>query len=88
MVLEDAGHSFAPMDPILGQHVTREQLEQALEELQALPGDPAQGFFGPGSKTWQVNRECGVFLGAGRAALLQGWWMLQAVLGGIELAHV
>ncbi len=39
--------------------------------LQAAPGDPVHGFFGPGSVTWQLNRECGVFLGAGRAALLQ-----------------
>ena len=29
------------------------------------------GFFGPGSITWRVNRESAVFLGAGRAALLQ-----------------
>jgi uncharacterized protein (DUF2236 family) len=39
--------------------------------LALLPGDSRNGFFGPGSITWQVNRESAVFLGAGRAALLQ-----------------
>ncbi len=89
MVLEDAGHSFVPRNSIAGQHVTREQLEQALEELQALPGDPAQGFFGSGSMTWQVNRECGVFLGAGRAALLQlaHPWVATSLVHHSNLMH-
>ena len=39
--------------------------------LAHLPGEPNHGFFGPGSVTWQVNRESAVFLAAGRAALLQ-----------------
>lgn len=30
-----------------------------------------QGIFGPGSVSWKINRESAVFLGAGRAALLQ-----------------
>jgi uncharacterized protein (DUF2236 family) len=30
-----------------------------------------EGIFGPGSTCWKVNRESAVFLGAGRAALLQ-----------------
>lgn len=42
-----------------------------LGELQKLPGAPHLGFFGPGSVSWRVNRESAVFLGAGRAALLQ-----------------
>jgi uncharacterized protein (DUF2236 family) len=33
--------------------------------------DSRQGIFGPGSASWTVNRESAVFLGAGRAALLQ-----------------
>jgi uncharacterized protein (DUF2236 family) len=33
--------------------------------------DPRAGIFGPGSASWTVNRESAVFLGAGRAALLQ-----------------
>ena len=32
---------------------------------------PADGVFGPGSTIWQVDREALVFLGAGRALLLQ-----------------
>jgi uncharacterized protein (DUF2236 family) len=42
-----------------------------MESLERLPGEPGHGFFGPDSITWQVNRESAVFLGAGRAALLQ-----------------
>ncbi len=51
--------------------VSRPHLEASLSALGTLPGREIDGFFGPGSVTWQVNRECGVFLGAGRAALLQ-----------------
>ena len=65
------------------------QLEQALAELQSLPGDPAHGFFGPDSVTWQVNRECGVFLGAGRAALLQlaHPWVATSLVHHSNLMH-
>jgi uncharacterized protein (DUF2236 family) len=35
------------------------------------PADERAGLFGPGSVTWKVNRESALFLGAGRAALLQ-----------------
>ncbi len=48
-----------------------EPLDQLIASLQQLPGEPRQGFFGPASITWQVNRESALFLGAGRAALLQ-----------------
>jgi uncharacterized protein (DUF2236 family) len=53
------------------QFVSTEDLRGLLAGLQAVPGRPEEGFFGPGSITWQINRECAVFLGAGRAALLQ-----------------
>jgi uncharacterized protein (DUF2236 family) len=33
--------------------------------------DPRAGIFGPSSVTWKINREAALFLGAGRAALLQ-----------------
>jgi uncharacterized protein (DUF2236 family) len=33
--------------------------------------DPTAGIFGPSSVSWRVNRESALFLGAGRAALLQ-----------------
>ena len=48
-----------------------EPLDQLLASLEKLPGDACQGFFGPASITWRVNRESALFLGAGRAALLQ-----------------
>jgi uncharacterized protein (DUF2236 family) len=38
--------------------------------VQATP-DPLAGVFGPGSMSWRIHREAGLFLGAGRAALLQ-----------------
>lgn len=51
--------------------VSRAESEGLIASLQELPGANRDGFFGLGSITWQVNRESAVFLGAGRAALLQ-----------------
>lgn len=52
--------------------VTREQLEASLERIVPLaPADERAGIYGPESVSWRVNRESMVFLGAGRAALLQ-----------------
>ena len=53
------------------QYVSRANMEELLSELSHLPGEDCYGFFGPDSVSWQVNRESAVFLGAGRAALLQ-----------------
>jgi uncharacterized protein (DUF2236 family) len=53
------------------QYVSRRNLEDLLSDLGKLPGEGSLGFFGPDSVTWRVNRESAVFLGAGRAALLQ-----------------
>ncbi len=53
------------------QYVSRSDSHSLLASLEKLPGKPGNGFFGPGSITWRVNRESAVFLGAGRAALLQ-----------------
>src|SRR5512133_3060447 len=51
--------------------VSRERLERQLMIVRArAPGGP-QGVFGPRSITWQVDREAAIFLGAGRALLLQ-----------------
>ena len=84
-----AGHLPHPTEPLVPQHVPRALLEQTLGKLQALPGDPAHGFFGPGSVTWQVNRECGMFLGAGRAALLQlaHPWVAASLVHHSNLLH-
>lgn len=51
--------------------VTQSQLERRIAEISAGVKDPRAGLFGPGSMTWRISRESIVFLGAGRAALLQ-----------------
>jgi uncharacterized protein (DUF2236 family) len=53
------------------QYVSQANMEELLSELETLPGESRFGFFGPDSVSWRVNRESAVFLGAGRAALLQ-----------------
>src|SRR5262245_9523004 len=52
---------------ILGE----EELERALERLRARSTVPNEGILGPGSVSWRVNREAAIFLGAGRALLMQ-----------------
>lgn len=51
--------------------VTREQLERSLADLCTHVGDPRAGILGPQSLAWQLGGDLGVFLGGGRAALLQ-----------------
>jgi uncharacterized protein (DUF2236 family) len=51
--------------------VRREELESALGELSASVRDPREGILGPRSIAWQIGGDLGVFLGGGRAALLQ-----------------
>jgi uncharacterized protein (DUF2236 family) len=51
--------------------VTREQLEASLSDLCAQVDDPRAGIFGPRSLAWRLGGDLGVFLGGGRAALLQ-----------------
>jgi len=51
--------------------VERPDLERALAGLRAGVRDQRAGLFGPASRVWAVNREAVVFLGGGRAALLQ-----------------
>lgn len=51
--------------------VTRSDLEGFLVELEGNCRDPRAGLFGPGSWMWKVSRESILFLGGGRAALLQ-----------------
>ena len=51
--------------------VSRADLEAALAELQQGTPDPQAGIHDPGSIAWAIGREPILFLGAGRAALLQ-----------------
>src|SRR5215472_8660065 len=51
--------------------VSHEDIEALWKSLEEETTDPQAGIFGPGSVSWKVNREAALFLGAGRAALLQ-----------------
>ncbi len=53
------------------ERVTPEKFEAAIAELRRRVASPRAGLYGPGSVAWEVNREALVFLGAGRATLLQ-----------------
>src|SRR3569623_1373322 len=51
--------------------VTRTALEAALAELSSGVRNRAEGILGPASVAWQLGGDLAVFLGGGRAALLQ-----------------
>ena len=63
------------MDPDVYQnpaaHVAQQDSEALLARVARLADGPETGIFGPASITWRINRESALFLGAGRAALLQ-----------------
>ncbi len=49
----------------------RQDIEALLAQVAAGIADRNAGIFGPDSMSWRINRESALFLGAGRAALLQ-----------------
>ena len=51
--------------------VSVEDLERSLDVARAGAAGAREGLFGPASAIWHVNREAAIFLGAGRALLLQ-----------------
>lgn len=51
--------------------VSRADLERYLDRLASRTQNPSYGLFGPESMLWKLNRESIIFLGGGRAALLQ-----------------
>jgi uncharacterized protein (DUF2236 family) len=51
--------------------VTRADIEQLLATVAGNVSQPDSGIFGPSSVSWKINRESALFLGAGRASLLQ-----------------
>jgi uncharacterized protein (DUF2236 family) len=51
--------------------VSEADFERCLDVVRNAPAVPGDGVFGPGSMIWQVHREAALFLGAGRALLLQ-----------------
>src|SRR4028118_2420638 len=55
----------------MGPPITTNDLEQQLERVRAGATGDTPGVFGPRSMIWRVDREAALFLGAGRALLLQ-----------------
>ncbi|MEM7156934.1 MAG: oxygenase MpaB family protein [Myxococcota bacterium] len=51
--------------------VERDQFESRLAWVRAQVSEPEAGIYAPDSVSWRLNREIIVFVGAGRAALLQ-----------------
>lgn len=51
--------------------VSENDLESALDFVRAEAAGSLEGVFGPPSITWRIDREAVIFLGAGRALLLQ-----------------
>ena len=51
--------------------VGAETLECELNQVRVAAAGSLAGIFGPRSMTWRVDREAAIFLGAGRALLLQ-----------------
>ena len=55
----------------IGQSISRSDIERLWDSISDQTSDPQAGIFGPSSISWKVNRESALFLGAGRASLLQ-----------------
>jgi uncharacterized protein (DUF2236 family) len=51
--------------------VSENDLEAALDFVRAGAAGSLEGIFGPASMTWRIDKEAVIFLGAGRALLLQ-----------------
>lgn len=51
--------------------VSRGDIEQLWATVAGGTTEPMHGIFGPSSISWKINRESALFLGAGRASLLQ-----------------
>ncbi|SPE18139.1 conserved hypothetical protein [Candidatus Sulfotelmatomonas gaucii] len=60
-----------PHDDDSGGRVSSRDSESLLAAIAAGTPDPKAGIFGPNSISWSLNCESALFLGAGRAALLQ-----------------
>jgi uncharacterized protein (DUF2236 family) len=56
---------------VIGEIVTAADLERELNMVQLASADRSAGVFGPDSVSWRLDREAAIFLGAGRALLLQ-----------------
>ena len=63
--------ALVAIDPAGLQPVSRNTSEFLIAAVARSVSDARVGLFGPHSITWRINRESALFLGAGRAALLQ-----------------
>src|SRR5215472_292740 len=59
------------MRELADHYVSQDESASLIAGMELTVADPRAGIFGPGSVSWKVNREAALFLGAGRAALLQ-----------------
>jgi uncharacterized protein (DUF2236 family) len=55
----------------MGQPITTSEFTRRLDALASRHGDPVAGFFGPGSITWEINRDSVTYIGGLRALLMQ-----------------
>jgi uncharacterized protein (DUF2236 family) len=51
--------------------LSEDDFESSLDTVREAAAGAIEGVFGPASLTWRIDREAAVFLGAGRALLLQ-----------------
>ncbi len=56
---------------VRGQSVSQKEIAHLWDSVAKHTANPQMGIFGTDSVSWKVNRESALFLGAGRAALLQ-----------------
>jgi uncharacterized protein (DUF2236 family) len=72
VLISEAGRNMTvPTSHDKVQVVSADSLECELSRVRAAAAGSLYGIFGPRSVTWQVDREAAIFLGAGRALLLQ-----------------
>lgn len=62
---------MSAFEPPRDARISQADFDRCLDEARALARDPVVGLFGPDTVAWRVLRESAVFLGAGRAVLLQ-----------------
>jgi uncharacterized protein (DUF2236 family) len=67
----EAAGAMSPASNCPLETVGAESFERELDVVRAAAAGSLEGIFGPCSMTWRVDREAAIFLGAGRALLLQ-----------------
>src|SRR6202043_1781961 len=70
-ILSEASGLFSRDETRTARVVTEADLERELTMVRSTAAGESAGIFGPKSVSWRLDREAAVFLGAGRALLLQ-----------------